>query len=146
MLSGLEGRLSGAREAERRRQEAESARLAAEEAERIRLARIETYKGKFEEALKEEAFDRADGYVDSLRAVGADASTLSEKESRLSVARSWAVGRVFRDCAECPEMVVVPSGSFMMGSPGGESGRDVMTRDPAIGCVSIIGLRLVCLR
>ena len=29
----------------------------------------------------------------------------------------------FRDCATCPEMVVVPSGSFMMGSPADESGR-----------------------
>ena len=26
-------------------------------------------------------------------------------------------GTVFRDCAACPEMVVVPAGSFMMGSP-----------------------------
>jgi formylglycine-generating enzyme required for sulfatase activity len=25
-------------------------------------------------------------------------------------------GRVFRDCSECPEMVVVPAGSYMMGS------------------------------
>ena len=32
-------------------------------------------------------------------------------------------GRVFRDCPECPEMVVVPSGSFMMGSPANEAGR-----------------------
>ena len=27
------------------------------------------------------------------------------------------VGEVFRDCDVCPEMVVVPSGSFLMGSP-----------------------------
>ena len=26
---------------------------------------------------------------------------------------AWA----FKDCAECPEMVVIPAGSFMMGSP-----------------------------
>ena len=128
VLSGLEGRLLAAREAERRGQEAERARLAAEEAERIRLARIETYKGKFEEALKEEAFDRADGYVDSLRAVGAEASVVSGSERRLSAGREAhrqrsIVGGKFRDCAECPEMVVVPSGSFMMGSPRGESGR-----------------------
>jgi formylglycine-generating enzyme required for sulfatase activity len=32
-------------------------------------------------------------------------------------------GRSFRDCADCPEMVVVPSGSFTMGSPPGEQGR-----------------------
>jgi len=29
----------------------------------------------------------------------------------------------FKDCPECPEMVVVPVGSFMMGSPAGEEGR-----------------------
>ena len=33
-------------------------------------------------------------------------------------------GRVFRDCPECPEMVVVPAGSFTMGSPSWEEGRD----------------------
>ena len=31
--------------------------------------------------------------------------------------------KTFRDCPECPELVVVPSGSFMMGSPGSEEGR-----------------------
>lgn len=30
-------------------------------------------------------------------------------------------GASFRDCPECPEMVVVPAGSFMMGSPGSEA-------------------------
>ena len=36
-----------------------------------------------------------------------------------------AGGEVFRDCdgTWCPEMVVVPAGSFMMGSPSGESSR-----------------------
>jgi formylglycine-generating enzyme required for sulfatase activity len=32
-------------------------------------------------------------------------------------------GTVFRDCPDCPEMVVVPAGSFMMGSPANEEGR-----------------------
>ena len=38
--------------------------------------------------------------------------------------RSLVAGDVFRDCADCPEMVVVPSGSFMMGSPSSEEGRE----------------------
>ena len=33
------------------------------------------------------------------------------------------VGETFRDCPDCPEMVVIPSGSFMMGSPESETER-----------------------
>ncbi|MFZ1415569.1 MAG: formylglycine-generating enzyme family protein [Defluviicoccus sp.] len=33
-------------------------------------------------------------------------------------------GTVFRDCAECPEMVVIPAGSFMMGAAPGEEKRE----------------------
>ena len=32
-------------------------------------------------------------------------------------------GTVFRDCAECPELVILPAGSYMMGSPPGEKER-----------------------
>ncbi len=32
-------------------------------------------------------------------------------------------GMVFRDCSACPEVVVVPAGSFMMGSPASEEDR-----------------------
>ena len=41
-----------------------------------------------------------------------------------SLLRKWPVGKKFRDCDACPEMVVVPEGSFMMGSPASEKGRD----------------------
>lgn len=38
-------------------------------------------------------------------------------------AQTRTAGQVFRDCADvCPEMVVVPSGSFVMGSPAGDGG------------------------
>ena len=115
VLSQLEGRLSGAREAARRQQEAE----------RLRQAKIELYMRKFEETMEEEALDKAGVYVDSLNVFNVGESVLSELKVRLSKAREHAVGGSFRDCANCPEMVVVPSGSFMMGSPGGESGRYV---------------------
>ena len=32
-----------------------------------------------------------------------------------------AVGQAFRDCADCPEMVVIPAGSFQMGSNDGDA-------------------------
>ena len=34
-------------------------------------------------------------------------------------------GETFRDCADCPEMAVIPAGSFMMGSSKSEVGRYV---------------------
>jgi formylglycine-generating enzyme required for sulfatase activity len=33
-------------------------------------------------------------------------------------------GRLMKDCAECPELVIIPPGSFMMGSPQMEPDRD----------------------
>jgi len=44
--------------------------------------------------------------------------------SATSFAQTLAPGTVFRDCPDCPEMVVVPAGSFVMGSPESEAGRD----------------------
>ena len=36
---------------------------------------------------------------------------------------SLAPGKVFKDCKDCPEMVVLPTGTFTMGTPEDEAGR-----------------------
>ena len=43
---------------------------------------------------------------------------------RIELRKLPEVGERFRDCPDCPELVVVPSGSFLMGSPSHEEGRD----------------------
>jgi formylglycine-generating enzyme required for sulfatase activity len=44
---------------------------------------------------------------------------------RLSLAEEWALNAEdqFKECNICPEMIVVPSGEFIMGSPENEEGR-----------------------
>lgn len=41
----------------------------------------------------------------------------------LRSAMAQEVGQRFRDCSTCPEMVIVPAGTFIMGSPESERGR-----------------------
>jgi formylglycine-generating enzyme required for sulfatase activity len=45
------------------------------------------------------------------------------KRAAATVVDATAPGHVFRDCAACPEMVVLPAGAFLMGSPERELGR-----------------------
>ena len=53
----------------------------------------------------------------------AERKARAEAERKERARLAMQPGRVFRDCEECPEMVVVPAGSFVMGSPASEEGR-----------------------
>ena len=49
---------------------------------------------------------------------GSSAATVGEQQTP---ADESTPGRTFRDCEDCPEMVVVPAGKFMMGTDGGDA-------------------------
>jgi len=57
-----------------------------------------------------------------------------------SSAQSLNPGATFRDCPDCPEMVVVPSGSFMMGSSPADSTRDIQSANKSVQSRSIPGV------
>ena len=46
------------------------------------------------------------------------------RPDRMPKRQTWNLGDTFQDCPGCPKLVVVPSGSFMMGSSGEEEDRD----------------------
>jgi formylglycine-generating enzyme required for sulfatase activity len=48
----------------------------------------------------------------------------------LKIAANDSGGEVFKECDECPEMVVVPAGKALLGSPLGESGRQTFEAAP----------------
>ena len=63
------------------------------------------------------ATDAAEAGILEAGAAQPGPQTVAEPAARLA-------GEVFSDCTGCPSMVVVPAGSFTMGSPSTETGRD----------------------
>src|SRR5262245_19115238 len=51
-----------------------------------------------------------------LSAVAAAWSSFAASQTPLPASAVPDPGEIFRDCADCPEMVVVPAGEFSMGS------------------------------
>lgn len=51
--------------------------------------------------------------------------SIDSKLSTVFASDRYDAGQAFRDCADCPEMVVVPAGNFVMGSSAAESARDL---------------------
>ena len=88
----------------------------------------------------------ATGYLDATAAKALLASGEAQEAQEPEPRRTHEPGTVFRDCAGCPEMVVAPAGSYMMGSPSGEAGR-FDTEGPqhrvAIGEAFAVGVREV---
>jgi formylglycine-generating enzyme required for sulfatase activity len=88
---------------------------------KVRLAelmRAETAKKNVEEAQAKRASEEAERQ--RLALLKAEQDRAAEGAKRKAEADLLRPGRVFRDCPECPEMVVVPAGKFMMGSSPSE--------------------------
>ena len=115
--------------------------------ERTRSGIVEYQKGKGLEETGHLTKEQAEGLVALGEEAEAEAAAAEAERRRLAeaerkaaeaerrrlaeVARKAAeaerkkreVGRRFRDCVGCPELVVVAPGSYRMGSPSGEAGR-----------------------
>ncbi len=92
---------------------------------RVRAAVIETTKGKqvpwdSSSLTGDFFFASASGPAPQpeARPVAPPAATVPEPRRTVR-----APGSAFRDCPDCPEMVVIPSGDFLMGSPSDEKDR-----------------------
>ncbi|TVQ39394.1 MAG: hypothetical protein EA370_04720 [Wenzhouxiangella sp.] len=86
-----------------------------------RLGRNVPDSGSIDEATRTEirAFEAARGHPET----GIASAGLLDA---MKAATTWPPpppGTVFRDCPQCPEMVVIPAGRFMMGSPADEPQR-----------------------
>jgi formylglycine-generating enzyme required for sulfatase activity len=130
LYGGFEYARRGA--SERIRLEEQTARLTAEQAAQqksIERARLEAEEKRFREGAERafEAMRKAEQEVQRERERRSkpaaftpplDRPMTTEEERRLSG------GEEFQECNDCPRMVVVPAGEFMMGSPWHEAERD----------------------
>ena len=108
-LTGEQAEALRAMGEEERREQADRERKQRERGERERLARA---------AAEAEAQARAE----------AERQRKAQEEAAKRRVEEMRPGREFRDCEECPEMVVVPGGSYMMGSRSGEGYSDERPR------------------
>ena len=114
--------------AERDRLAEEARRKAEEEVQRV--AEEKRREDQRERRADDEAFSRAKSvgtlaaYAAYLRKYPQGRHVAETKRLRNEASRVRRVGEVFRDCPACPQMVVVPAGSYRMGSPPDEEGRD----------------------
>ena len=89
----------------------------ARKAEEERRRKVEAARAAWARVGKESESELA-GYIEQWESVAEAAAFVREAEKAWTELRR--PGRRFRDCDECPQMVVIPAGSFKMGSSDGD--------------------------
>jgi formylglycine-generating enzyme required for sulfatase activity len=102
---------------------AEDEARAKADAERQRLAMLEQLASEARNKKKLDDEARAKSEADRQRLAMLEQLAAEAIQKQAGVRDDATPGRVFRDCSKCPEMVVVPAGSFTMGSPANEPQR-----------------------
>jgi formylglycine-generating enzyme required for sulfatase activity len=105
-------------------------------------ARVEELKSQIAKVVAPPVMPAVPSSPCSARTVGVSLSSRQPCPLSAAEERSLRPKDTFKECADCPEMVVVPAGTFAMGSPASEKGRyndegpqhDVTFRQPfAVG-------------
>ena len=68
--------------------------------------------------------DSLDEIVDELAAASEEDAATDAPAAEEEAVAAIAPGETFRDCDNCPQMVAIPAGSFQLGAPDDEFGRD----------------------
>lgn len=84
---------------------------------------VELAKARFEEPISETIQMRDPANQAPQRGM-LYAEVQGEREEQEKLMKMHPAGKEFQDCDSCPKMVVVPPGTFLMGSPASEKERD----------------------
>ena len=108
--------------------EAKTLRETGEREQRV-AAEILRREQEAKESAAERASQEAKRKSDAEQEVRDAAATHAKQEAQNKADAEMRAGRVFKDCVDCPEMVVIPAGSFEMGdkSIGSNDERPVHT-------------------
>ena len=89
----------------------------------VGLAKERIAEQEWEDVRESEILSELAEYIERWQSTAEAEDFVGEAQDRLAELTRPG-GRFRDDCAGCPQMVVIPAGSFMMGSPESEEGRD----------------------
>ena len=96
--------------------------LAGQRGVRVATNSLELLRSKMTPAQIAEGDKKVAAWKPADAAPAAGPTATGPQTSTADVSPAPRAGETFRDCADCPQMVAIPAGQFMMGSPATEDG------------------------